>query len=62
MVSAQKVWPPGRKAGGDRRRLPERIPSVGAGSSIRYLIRERGGKFCTAFDEVLADARIEVAL
>jgi hypothetical protein len=62
MVSAQKVWPPGRKAGGDRRRLPERIPSVGAGSSIRYLIRDRDGKFCTAFDEVLADARIEVVL
>jgi hypothetical protein len=33
-----------------------------AGSSIRYLTRDRDGKFCTAFDEVLADARIQVVL
>jgi hypothetical protein len=33
-----------------------------AGSSIRYLIHDRDGKFCAAFDEVLADAGIHVVL
>ena len=33
-----------------------------AGPSIRYLIRDRGGKFCALFDEVLADAGIQVVL
>jgi len=33
-----------------------------AGSSIRYLIRDRDGKFSAAFDEVLADAGIQVVL
>ena len=31
-------------------------------SSIRYLIRDRDGKFCAAFDEVLADAGVQVVL
>ena len=30
--------------------------------SIRYLIRDRDGKFCALFDEVLADANIQVVL
>ena len=33
-----------------------------AGCSIRYLIRDRDGKFCALFDEVLADASIQVVL
>jgi putative transposase len=33
-----------------------------AGTSIRYLIRDRDGKFCALFDEVLADAGIQVVL
>jgi hypothetical protein len=33
-----------------------------AGSSIRYLIHDRDGKFCAAFDKVLADAGIQVVL
>jgi len=33
-----------------------------AGPSIRYLIRDRDGKFCALFDEVLADAGIQVVL
>lgn len=33
-----------------------------AGSSIRYLIRDRDGKFCAAFDEALADAGVQVVL
>src|SRR2546423_5462850 len=33
-----------------------------AGASIRYLIRDRDGKFCAAFDEVLADAGVQVVL
>jgi transposase InsO family protein len=33
-----------------------------AGASIRYLIRDRDGKFCALFDEVLADTGIQVVL
>jgi putative transposase len=33
-----------------------------AGCSIRYLIRDRDEKFCALFDEVLADAGIQVVL
>jgi len=33
-----------------------------AGCPIRYLIRDRDGKFCALFDEVLADAGIQVVL
>ena len=33
-----------------------------AGASIRYLIRDRDGKFCALFDEVLVDAGIQVVL
>jgi putative transposase len=33
-----------------------------AGTSIRFLIRDRDGKFCALFDEVLADAGIQVVL
>lgn len=32
------------------------------GSSIRYLIRDRDGKFGAAFDEMLADAGVQVVL
>jgi putative transposase len=32
------------------------------GSSIRYLIRDRDGKFCALSDDVLADAGIQVVL
>ena len=33
-----------------------------AGAAIRYLIRDRDGKFCALFDEVLGDAGIQVVL
>jgi putative transposase len=33
-----------------------------ASSSIRYLIRDRDGRFCAAFDEGLADTGIQVVL
>jgi len=33
-----------------------------AGASIKYLIRDRDGKFCALFDEVLVDAGIQVVL
>src|ERR1051326_6750348 len=33
-----------------------------ASASIRYLIRDRDGKFCVLFDEVLADTDIQVVL
>jgi len=33
-----------------------------AGCSLKYLIRDRDGKFCGAFNEVLADAGIQVVL
>ncbi|GAA1949979.1 hypothetical protein GCM10009838_01320 [Catenulispora subtropica] len=33
-----------------------------AGSPIRYLIHDRDGKFCAAFDEVLTEAGIQVVL
>jgi len=33
-----------------------------AGASIRYLIRDRDGKFCVSFDEVLTDAGVQVVL
>jgi hypothetical protein len=33
-----------------------------AGASIRYPIRDRDGEFCALFDEILADAGIQIVL